>query len=183
MLNPEDQAVFRRLAVFAGSFSLEAARPVGTTASQSAEGMLAAVSRLVDKSLLAVDHDDGVARYRMLESVRAYAQARLAEAGEEAAARERHLDYFLQLVERVEPELDADADTWRLRLKVEHDNLREALDWGLTAENPERGRRLAAGLAWLWHLHYMATAARGSQCCDARSRAILRADRCCRHGS
>jgi DNA-binding CsgD family transcriptional regulator len=153
MLTRADQAVFRRLGVFVGSFSLDAARPVGAAAGLSADAILAAVSRLVDKSLLVVEHHQGVARYRMLETVRAYARARLAEAGEETATRERHLAYFLELVERAEPELSTDTDAWRLRLEVEHDNLREALDWGLAAETPERGRRLAAGLAWLWHLH------------------------------
>ncbi len=92
-------------------------------------------------------------RYRPLETVREYARGRLAKAEETAAARDRHLDYFLGLIEDAEPELHADTDAWRLRLEAEHDNLREALEWGLAAHDPERGRRLAAGLAWLWQLH------------------------------
>lgn len=153
MLSGAEQAVFRRLAVFAGSFTLDAARAVCALRGTGEEGVLDAVSRLVDKSLLVTGSDGGRMRYRQLETVRAYAHDRLAEAGETTAARDRHLDYFLGLVESAAAQLDGDADRWRTRLEAEHDNLREALDWGLAADDPERGRRLAAGLPWLWQLH------------------------------
>jgi predicted ATPase/DNA-binding CsgD family transcriptional regulator len=139
-LDEEDRAVFRRLAVFAGGFTLDAA---------GGPAVLPALGRLVDKSLVLAE--DG--RYRLLETLREYAAARLAEAGETTAARDRHLDHFLALAEAAEPELDRDKDAWRARVQPERDNLRAALEWGLAQEDPDRGRRLAAAVAWLWNLH------------------------------
>ncbi|WP_103352129.1 LuxR C-terminal-related transcriptional regulator [Amycolatopsis sp. CA-128772] len=139
-LGDEDRAVFRRLAVFAGGFTLAAA---------GGPAVLPALGRLVDKSLVLAE--DG--RYRLLETLREYAAARLAEAGETAAARDRHLDHFLALAEAAEPDLDRDKDAWRARVEPERDNLRAALEWGLALEDPGRGRRLAAAVAWLWNLH------------------------------
>ncbi|OXM62814.1 helix-turn-helix transcriptional regulator [Amycolatopsis vastitatis] len=135
----EDRAVFRRLAVFAGGFTLDAA---------GGPAVLPALGRLVDKSLVLAE--DG--RYRLLETLREYAAARLAEAGETDAVRDRHLDHYLALAEAAEPELDRDKDAWRARMEPERDNLRAALEWGLAREDATRGRRLAAAVAWLWNL-------------------------------
>jgi ATP/maltotriose-dependent transcriptional regulator MalT len=114
--------------------------------------VLHALRRLVDKSLVVAEERDGEARYRLLETIRRYAADRLIEAGEAAATRDRHLAWFLAFAEALEPDLQRDLDAWRTRLERERDNLRAALDWGLAAPDPERGRRLAAGLPWLWHL-------------------------------
>jgi DNA-binding CsgD family transcriptional regulator len=99
--------------------------------------VIAALSRLVDKSLVTVDEGDGSgpdeARYRLLDTVREYAAARLDDDGETAALRDRHLDHFLALAERAEPELERDQDRWRARLEAERGNLRAALEWGLAA--------------------------------------------------
>jgi predicted ATPase/DNA-binding CsgD family transcriptional regulator len=143
LLDQPERAVLRRLAVFSGGFTLDAARAV------CGDGVLEAIGRLVDTSLVVADEP----RFRMLETIREYALDRLREAGEEASTRDRHLDHYLAVVEESEPELDRDKDAWRARLEAAHDNLRAALDWGLSADDPERGRRLAAGLPWLWHLH------------------------------
>jgi hypothetical protein len=115
--------------------------------------VLDALGRLVDKSLAVAEDRGGAARYRLLETIRQYAQERLGEAGETAVVRDRHLDCFLAFAEAAEPELDRDKDAWRTRAEAEHHNLRAALDWGLAADDPERDRRLAAALPWLWHLH------------------------------
>ncbi|MGW4063791.1 helix-turn-helix transcriptional regulator [Amycolatopsis sp. NPDC004747] len=139
-LDREDRAVFRRLAVFAGGFTLDAA---------GGAAVLPALGRLVDKSLVLAE--DG--RYRLLETLREYAAARLAEAGETDAVRDRHLDHYLALAEAAEPDLDRDKDAWRARVEPERDNLRAALEWGLAQEDPARGRRLAAAVAWLWNSH------------------------------
>ncbi|MEV7044221.1 LuxR C-terminal-related transcriptional regulator [Amycolatopsis sp. NPDC051061] len=138
-LEDEDRAVFRRLAVFAGGFTLDAAGGLAA---------LPALGRLVDKSLVLAENG----RYRLLETLREYAAARLAEAGEADAVRDRHLDHFLALAEAAEPDLDRDKDAWRARMEPERDNLRSALEWGLAREDPTRGRRLAAAVAWLWNL-------------------------------
>ena len=91
-------------------------------------------------------------RYRLLETIRAFAAARLVEAEEDTALRERHLAWFLRFVEAAEADRERDADGWRRALVLEYDNLRAALEWGLAAEDPGAGRQLAASLAWLWHL-------------------------------
>ncbi|WIY06795.1 LuxR C-terminal-related transcriptional regulator [Amycolatopsis mongoliensis] len=138
-LDGEDRVVFRGLAVFAGGFTLDAA---------GGPAVLPALGRLVDKSLVLAENG----RFRLLETLREYAAARLAEAGEADAVRDRHLDHFLALAEAAEPDLDRDKDAWRARMEPERDNLRAALEWGLGREDPTRGRRLAAAVAWLWNL-------------------------------
>jgi len=140
LLDDTERTVFRRLAVFHGGLTLAAARAVCD------RDVLGTLAGLVDKSL--VGAEDG--RYRLLETIREYAAARLREAGEEEATRDRHLDHFLSYVEGDRP---PNKDVWRVRMQAEHGNLRAALDHGLAAEDPAKGRRLAAGLAWLWHLH------------------------------
>jgi predicted ATPase/DNA-binding CsgD family transcriptional regulator len=138
-LDGEDRVVFRRLSVFVGGFTLDAA---------GGPAVLPALGRLVDKSLVLAENG----RYRLLETLREYAAARLAEAGEADAVRDRHLDHFLALAEAAEPDLDRDKDAWRARVEPERDNFRAALEWGLAQEDPTRGRRLAAAVAWLWNL-------------------------------
>jgi predicted ATPase/DNA-binding CsgD family transcriptional regulator len=147
MLDEGDRVAFRRLAVFAAGFDLDAARAVC-----DGDDALGALGRLVDKSMVIAEDHDGRARFRLLETMRQYALERLREAGEVDDARDRHLDHFLFVVEDMAPERDRDKDAWRERLLVDYDNLRAAVRWGLAAQDPERGRRLAAGLPWLWHL-------------------------------
>ena len=153
LLAERDRIVLRRLAVFAGGFGLEAAQAVAAGGDVARDDVLSALRRLVDKSLVIAEERDGEARYRLLETIRQYAADRLVEAGEAAATRDRHLAWLLAFAGGLEPELQRDLDAWRTRLERERDNLRGALDWGLAAPDPERGRRLAAGLPWLWHLH------------------------------
>ena len=151
LLDEADRRIFRQLAVFAVGFTVDGARAV--CAGPDDDDVLVRVGRLVDKSLVLVDHDDGQARYRLLETIRQYAHHRLREAGEAAATRDRHLDHFLALAEDAEPELvGPDQDAWVARLETEHDNLRVALDWALSSPDPQRGRRLAAALPRLWTL-------------------------------
>jgi predicted ATPase/DNA-binding CsgD family transcriptional regulator len=152
LLDRTDRAVFRRLAVFAGTFSLPAAQEICAGGPVPAAAVLPTLGRLVDKSLLVAEDHTGESRYRLLETLRAYGTARLVEAGEESALRDRHLDWCLRFVETIAAERERDTDRWRRTLLLEYDNLRAALGRGLTAADPEAGRRLAASLAWLWHL-------------------------------
>jgi predicted ATPase/DNA-binding CsgD family transcriptional regulator len=152
LLDETDRVVFRRLAVFAGTFGLSAAQALCAGGVVSAAEVLPALGRLVDKSLVVADVRADESRYRLLETIRAFATARLAEAGEDTALRERHLDWFLRFVEAAETDREAEADRWRRALVMEYDNLRAALEWGLAAADPGRARLLAAELAWLWHL-------------------------------
>jgi predicted ATPase/DNA-binding CsgD family transcriptional regulator len=147
-LDEPDRAVLRRLAVFAGGFSLDAARVVCGD-----DAVLAAIGRLVDKSLVMATEYRAEIRYRLLDTIRQYAEDRLHDAREAAETRDRHLDHFVRLAEYAEQGLDRDQDRWREVLDTEHDNLRAALEWGLAAAEPRRGRRLAAALARVWFLH------------------------------
>jgi predicted ATPase/DNA-binding CsgD family transcriptional regulator len=152
LLAETDRVVFRRLAVFAGTFGLEAARALGAGGPVDAAEVLPALGRLVDKSLVVAEEHAGHCRYRLLETIRAYTTARLVEAGEDTALRDRHLSWYLRFVETVETDRERDSDRWRAALLREYDDLRAALDWGLAGADASAGRRLAASLAWLWHL-------------------------------
>jgi predicted ATPase/DNA-binding CsgD family transcriptional regulator len=152
LLDESDRIVFRRLAVFAGTFGLAAARALCAGGTVTAAEVLPALGRLVDKSLVVADVQADESRYRLLETIRAFATARLVEAEEDAALRERHLAWLLRFVEATEAGRERDADGWRRALLLEYDNLRAALEWGLAADDPRAGRQLAASLAWLWHL-------------------------------
>jgi predicted ATPase/DNA-binding CsgD family transcriptional regulator len=152
LLDTTDRVVFRRLAVFAGSFGLDAARQVCAGGPLVVDEVLPAIGRLVDRSLVVAEEHDGDARYRMLETIRAYAAARLIEAREETQLRDRHSGWAVEFAEATDARRIVDPDGWRRALRFEYANLRAALEHGLAAEDPEGGRRLAASLAWLWHL-------------------------------
>lgn len=150
LLQERDQVVFRRLSVFEPGFTLAAAQNV--LDGHGRVELLTGLRRLIDKSLLLAETREGVTRYRMPATIRQYAWERLAEAGELAATRERHLNACLAIAGEAAPLLDVDKDAWRSRMHEEYPNLRAALEWGLTLGDPGPARRLAAGLAWLWHL-------------------------------
>jgi DNA-binding CsgD family transcriptional regulator/tetratricopeptide (TPR) repeat protein len=152
LLTGTEKVILRRVAVFAGGFSLEAAQDACADDETPVSEVLTALGRLVDKSLVMVGEHQSRARYRMLETIRAYAFARLLDAKEHAILRDRHLEWSLRFVEAAEPDRERDGDRWRQTLLLEYDNLRAALDWGLAADDADAGRRIAASLAWLWHL-------------------------------
>ena len=115
-------------------------------------GLLAALRGLVDTSLVVADTTGPVARCRMLDVIRAYALARLAEAGESELVRDRHLDLRLAAAAALAPLLETDRDRWRAATAAEYPDIRAAVEWGLSRPDPARGRRLAVATAWLWHL-------------------------------
>jgi predicted ATPase/DNA-binding SARP family transcriptional activator len=106
LLDDDERAVFRRLAVFAGGFTLTAAGQVAAGGDIEPQRMLELLTRLADKSLLQVDHTGADARYYLLDTVRGYARGRLAEAGEDGPTRRAHLQCFVGLVERAERRID-----------------------------------------------------------------------------
>jgi non-specific serine/threonine protein kinase len=155
-LLPEDErTLLRRLAVFAGGWTLDAAEAVcGAGGIEPAE-VLDLLTRLLDKSLvmaLVTEGATGEAWYWQLETVRQYAIERLREAGEESALRRRHRDFFMGFAERAGSELlGTDQTIWLGRLKAEIDNLRAALEWSRHDPGDEdAGLRLAGGLWWFW---------------------------------
>jgi non-specific serine/threonine protein kinase len=154
LLSEPEQTLLRRLSVFAGGFTLEAAEAVCAWDGIDAGDVLELLTRLVEKSLILFDQREGDARYRLLETVRQYGQEKLAKARETPALRRRHRDFFLALAERGELALRGGAqDAWLARFEMDHDNFRAALEWSSTDEGgAEAGLRLAGGMAYFWHL-------------------------------
>jgi len=153
LLSKTERRLLSRLSVFAGGWTLEAAEHVCSGIGGRKETMLDLLSHLVDKSLVIADDDGGGGRrYRLLETVRQYGRERVVRSGDAERVRDRHLIFFADLVRRAEPELQkADQVAWLNRLQLEHDNLRAALDWCLTApERADRGLELTAALFWFW---------------------------------
>lgn len=152
LLTEAERALFNRLSVFAGGFALEAAEAVGAGDGLEAYAVLGLVTRLVDKSLVAVEEvADGKMRYRLLETLRQYGRERLAASGEVEDTRCRHAAYFLALAEASEPALEGPEQAmWLDRLEVEHDNLRAALRWARESEDADTGLRLAGALWPFW---------------------------------
>jgi predicted ATPase/class 3 adenylate cyclase len=154
LLTDNERAMFRRVAVFAGGFTLEAAEGVCAGGVIDAGEVLDLLARLVDKSLVTVEQISAEVRYRLLETIRQYGLERLRDAGEEAAVRERHRAHFLELAEEAEMELlGPDQKTWLDRLETDHDNLRAALEWSRSSpDRIEVGLRLAGSLTHFWEV-------------------------------
>lgn len=151
LLSEPEKVVFRRLAVFSGGFTLEAAEAVCAGSGVEKSEVLDLLAHLADKSLLMFEVLSGEARYRLLETVRQYGLDRLLEAAEVADVRRRHRDWYLGLAEQAETAFHGAAQSsWFRRLEVEHDNFREALKWSGEEENDEAGLRLVAALHWFW---------------------------------
>jgi predicted ATPase/DNA-binding CsgD family transcriptional regulator len=157
LLTEPERVVFRRVSVFAGGFTLDAAEAVclgegDTNDELTGEDVLDLVAHLVDKSLVFVVAEEKQVRYRMLETVRQYARQRLADSGEQDATRRRHAHWYLAFALEAESRLRGpDQGAWLDRLQTEHDDLRAALRWSHDERGePELGLRLAAALWWFW---------------------------------
>ena len=148
------RCMFRRLAVFSGAFTLDAARAVGgdLSAEGGPAGTLRLIGRLLDTSLVTARAGAGEIRYRLLDTVRQYAEERLVAAGEPRPSGTPISTTSWRLAEAAEPGLDNDQDTWRLSWTATAPTSNAALRWGLAppAARPDRGRRLAAALARQW---------------------------------
>jgi len=148
-----ERVLLRRLAVFTGGWTLEAAEAVCVGDGVKADAVLDLMNQLVNKSLILAKREQGQeVRYHILETIRQYASERLLEAGEFEQLRCRHLDFFLRWAERVEPEVRGQQQLqWLDQLEVENDNLRAALEWSLAqAEFGEASLRLASALLLFW---------------------------------
>jgi predicted ATPase len=153
LLSDAERACFRRLAVFAAGWTLEAAEAVCAGEGVETFEVLDLLAQLESKSLLVLDRQPGQeARYHQLETIRQYAWGKLQEAGEEETSRTRHLGTYCRLAQEVEPKLyGAQQLEGLVELDAEQGNMRAALEWGL-ARGLEDGARLAAALFWYWHL-------------------------------
>jgi len=152
LLTDAERIVLRRLSVFSGGASLEAAERVGAGAGVEPERVLELLTALAEKSLLLVE-GDRAPRYRMLGTIKEYAGHRLAEAGESDLARQAHLGYFTELTETAEPHLRrAEQLEWLATLAAEHDNIGSAMRGALAAGEAHAAMRLAASAGWYWWL-------------------------------
>jgi predicted ATPase/transcriptional regulator with XRE-family HTH domain len=163
LLNLAEQALFCRLAVFAGGFTLEAVEDVCVYGrlERIQSNVLETVSSLVDNSLLvslvesATSQEGAEPRFTMLETIREYALERLTAGGEVEEAQRRHAQYYLALAEAAQLEASKQwggprPPLYFVRLEREHDNLRAALSWAVQNLEAETGARLAIALWWFW---------------------------------
>jgi predicted ATPase/class 3 adenylate cyclase len=157
LLSEAERTVFRRLSVFVGGWTIEAAEAICGDAVPPRAGaggeddVLDLLTQLVNKSLVVVGEEGAETRYRLLETIRQYARDKLLESGEAAALHGRHRDWFLALAEQDEPELGRLGQTaWLDRMEAEHDNLRAALEWSIGGGDAEAELRLVGALHWFW---------------------------------
>jgi predicted ATPase/DNA-binding CsgD family transcriptional regulator len=151
LLDQATQRRFESLAVFAAGFDLEAAEAIWSSDSGVAADALDMLTALVDRSLVTAQPLAGAMRYRLLEPVRQYAEARLVDRGAWEPTRCRHAEYFLGLVEAGEEGLKgADHEAWRARLELEHDNVRAVLRRCLDAGDATTAGRIGSALKNFW---------------------------------
>ena len=154
LLSDAEGALLRRLAVFIGEWTLEAAEAVCADRDSAARvqavkpiatpDVMDLLLRLVDKSLILSEERGGQARYRMLETIRQFAREKLSGSGEELPLRARHLEFFLRYSEQAEAKLHTAGNLiWLHQLGAEYENLRAALDWARTVDSAQPALRLA----------------------------------------
>ena len=159
LLMDDERRLFRRLSVFAGGWTVDAAETICAPDDSAGGEVLDLLTRLIDKSMVVVQGGaSGVERYRLLETLRQYGQERLAESGEADALRDRHFAYYLALVKTAHKEVAVPRrrdswlerlDDWLKRLDADNDNIRTALTWGSEGD-PRAVLRLAVDLSWYW---------------------------------
>jgi predicted ATPase/class 3 adenylate cyclase len=154
LLSEREQVLFRRLSSFINGWTLEAAEFVCSDERIQSDDVFELLEQLVNKSLVVAQDWQHETRYRVLETMRQYANEKLIEAGESETLRDRHLEYFLSLAETAEPHLIRPEQLeWLDRLEAEHENMRAALEWSLGYERPEYALRLTAALGRFWDMH------------------------------
>ena len=162
LLSAREQQLFRRLSVFVGGCTLEAAEAVCGTPGDTSSSILDGVASLLDKSLLLqIEHRSDEPRLALLETIREYGQECLTASGETEMTRDAHATYYLRLTEEAEPQLiGAEQERWWKRLNKEQENMREALLWLVErgeegeSEQPTRSMepalRMGGALWWYW---------------------------------
>jgi non-specific serine/threonine protein kinase len=152
LLDQQERELFHRLAVFAGSWSLDLAEAVCTPGPQSsAADVIDIMTRLVDKSMLIVESRSGAARYRMLEPIRQYALELLDNSGEASSLRARHAAALVERVQRDEAQLSGPLEIASLdRLELDNANYRTALGWLIREGDAHSAWRMATALWRFW---------------------------------
>ena len=153
LLSDQEKTLFRRLAVFVGGWTLEAAEAVCAGLEEDAipsYDVLDLLTRLVDKSLVVIEETEGEIRYHRLETIRQYSREKFFETDEVEAVRDRHLNFFVRFAELVDQKLKSrDQLLWHRRMSLEQDNLRAALEWGLN-RNLDNALRIAGATNLFW---------------------------------
>jgi DNA-binding CsgD family transcriptional regulator/tetratricopeptide (TPR) repeat protein len=151
LLSEPERMLFRRLAVFPSTFDLDAAEAICARESLAREVVLDVLSSLVDKSLVQLDGEGAVARYRLLESIRQYARDRLTESEEEDEVADRHTGYYVDLFVDAAERLDEEnSTTWLEPGRTEYDNVRAAHDRAVLRDDWRSVFRLISSLGWFW---------------------------------
>ena len=150
LLTEPERVLFRRLAVFLGGFDFDAAQAVAGGSDVERYQVLDLLSLLVDKSLVVADDSGGRTRYRLLETVRQYAQEKLGESSEAVAIRSRHRDYYTALAALLDTPAGRDYEQLIEQADTEIDNLRAAFGWSRENSGIELALRLASSLQLLW---------------------------------
>ena len=153
LLSEKERVLLRRLSVFTGDWSIDAAEKVCTDGEIESSEVLELLLQLVDKSLVAAEESNEKTRYRMLATIREYASEKMAESGEFDTFSRHHAEFFLTLAEQAEPKLTSvDRALWLNRLEVEYDNIRGALQWIIRHEKAVPGLRLGGALWRFWEV-------------------------------
>ncbi|MEI8411404.1 MULTISPECIES: DUF4062 domain-containing protein [unclassified Kribbella] len=155
LLTPAEQKLLRRLSVFMGSWTIDAAETVCGGDGVDAADVLDLLGRLVDKSLVVVVEGTDENRYRLLQTVRQYARERLIDADETDVVRTGHRDWGCSIVEAAASHIRGGEEQarWLDRLESEHDDIQAALEWSLSQRDANTSLRIAVGAAWFWYLH------------------------------
>jgi predicted ATPase/class 3 adenylate cyclase len=152
LLSPEERALFNRVAIFAGSFTLDAAGSVCADHGIDQNDVLDLVASLSDKSLVVADTTGDQERYRVLESTRQYALGKLEASGERERLARRHADYFLDAARKADASFGAvPLSEWLARLEPEVENFRATMDWALgRGQQVALGGSVASALVMFW---------------------------------
>jgi predicted ATPase/class 3 adenylate cyclase/DNA-binding CsgD family transcriptional regulator len=150
LLTEPERVLFRRLAVFLGSFDLDAAQAVGGSGTVERYHVLDQLTLLVDKSLVVAENTKGRMRYRLLETVRQYALEKLGESGEADAVRARHRNHYTALAALLDAPAGGDYEGRIEQAMIEIDNLRAAFGWSRENSDVELALALASSLQPLW---------------------------------
>ncbi len=161
LLSPEEQKLFRHLAIFVDGWSLQAAEAICMARGGLSEDILEGMASLVDKSLLRQEEQaEGETRFWMLQTLREFGLEQMTRSGELEATRQAHAEYYVRLAEEAQPSLQAtEQGRWMTHLEREHENLRTALFWLLeqaqggreqSKQQAEQALRLCTALSWFW---------------------------------
>jgi len=151
LLSEQERAVLRRLSIFAGGWTLEAAESICCGSYIESWEVLDLLGNLVDKSLVTCNCNSEIPRYFMLETLRQYSKEKLDLNSETGITQKNHGEFFLNLAETAEPQLTGNEQAkWYVVLELEHRNLQAAIEWSIISNNPEIAQRLCGALGRFW---------------------------------